>query len=66
MKRTAHGLKGALANLSARRAAGLAARLEALGASGSLAEAGELLPQLEGEIDEALRALDAAVAECAR
>ena len=36
MKRTTHGLKGALSNLSARLAASLATKLEELGAAGKL------------------------------
>ena len=66
VKRIAHGLKGALANLSARRAAALAARIEVLGIGNSLQEAADLLPQLVQEIDLALNALDAAAKECIR
>ena len=50
MKRTAHGLKGALSNISARRAASLAAKLEELGASGTLTGTEILVNELEREL----------------
>ncbi len=57
VKRAAHGLKGALANLSAKPAAALAARLETLGDGGHLEEAHPLLPQLASEIERAIELL---------
>ena len=50
VNRTAHQLKGALANVGACAAADAAARLEKLGSGGALAGAGDVLTSLEGEL----------------
>ena len=57
LKRAAHGLKGALANLAATHAAALAASLERLAATGDLATAPELLRELETELPRVFAAL---------
>ncbi len=57
LKRAAHGLKGALSNLSAKPAAAIAAKLEALGTAESLTAAHTLIPQLTSEITRALETL---------
>ena len=57
LKRAAHGLKGALSNLSAKPAAAFAAKLEALGTSDDLSPAHSLIPRLTSEITRALEAL---------
>ncbi|HEY9871500.1 MAG TPA: response regulator [Candidatus Obscuribacterales bacterium] len=54
LERTAHTLKGSVANFSARRAAELALKLEEMGRSGDLTGAEETCAQLEREL-EALR-----------
>ena len=58
VKRHAHALKGALANLSAVRAASLAASLERLGATETLDSASTLFNQLESEIPLVVDALE--------
>ena len=65
LKRAAHGLKGALANLAATYAAGLAASLERLAATGELAGARELLQELEEELPRVFVALSEAGKEYA-
>ena len=50
VNRSAHQLKGALANVGACAAADAAARLEKLGRGGRLEGAGEALTSLEGEL----------------
>ena len=58
LKRNAHALKGALANLSAVPAAALAAHLERIGASGVLRQAKAIFQQLEAELPRVLDALE--------
>ena len=58
LKRNAHALKGALANLSAIHAASLAAALERIGASGTTSVAQVTFEQLEAELPNVLDALD--------
>lgn len=53
----AHGLKGAVANLQAEPAREAARRLEELGRSGAVEEAGRALDRLETEIDRLRAAL---------
>lgn len=57
LRRAAHGLKGALANLAATRGAALAAQLEHLGSASDLSAASDLIPQLEKEMPRVVRAL---------
>lgn len=47
MERSAHGLKGSVANFGARQAVEVAYKIERLGKDGQLASAGELLPALD-------------------
>lgn len=49
-QRVAHGLKGAVAGFGAKHAKELALRVELLGKSGNLAEAGPALADLEREL----------------
>ena len=63
VKQTAHGMKGALGNLSAKRAASLAARLELLGATNELDGAPDLLWELETESTKAIESLSAICGE---
>lgn len=49
-QRVAHGLKGSVAGFGAKQAKELALRLEQIGKSGDLAEAGAALNALEGEL----------------
>lgn len=49
-QRVAHGLKGSVAGFGANQAKELALRLELIGKSGNLAEAGPALVDLEGEL----------------
>ena len=58
LKRNAHALKGALANLSAKHAATLAASLERLGTYRDLATAQALLDELEKELPRVVASLD--------
>ena len=51
LERLAHSMKGALLNLSAPRAALIARRLEDQGSRGDLTGCGELLPQLDLELE---------------
>ncbi len=66
LERTAHALKGALSNFSARAATEAALRLETIGRSRDLGGAGQALAALEREVErlqpvlEALRKADAA------
>ena len=57
LKRNAHALKGALANLSAIRAASLAATLERIGASAELSVASVTFDQLSAELPHVIEAL---------
>jgi len=57
LRRTAHGLKGALANLSATRAASLAAQLEHLAVGSDLTAALDLIQRLEGLMPQVVKAL---------
>jgi two-component system sensor histidine kinase/response regulator len=57
LKRAAHGLKGALANLAAHHACGLAASLERSAGLGELDVSGDLLRELEGELPRVFAAL---------
>ena len=57
VKRAAHGLKGALANLAAHPANDLAAALERCAGAGELKEMGYLLRQLEYELPRVCEAL---------
>jgi PAS domain S-box-containing protein len=58
LKRTAHALKGALANLAATHAASVAAQLERLGGIGDLATGAVTLSELETELPRVLSCLD--------
>ncbi len=62
VERTAHHLKGALGTLSAVAAHEVAARLEALGREGNVAEGAEALTALEREIERLMPELLALVA----
>lgn len=66
VKGAAHGLKGAFANVSAVRAAGLAAQIERLSANSELVELPSILSKLQVECAEAIEALDALSMERAR
>ena len=57
LEKTAHTLKGATGNFGAQAVVRSAAALEALGSSGSLTGARELLGDLERELDSMLAAL---------
>jgi signal transduction histidine kinase/CheY-like chemotaxis protein len=59
LRSAAHTLKGALANLSAVEASGIAADLEAIGKSLDLTGAQAALDRLAGEINNGMRALEA-------
>jgi two-component system sensor histidine kinase/response regulator len=63
VKRLAHGLKGALANLSARRAASLAGKIEALGTAGDLSGTAALISDLGAELARVLDHLQALCGE---
>jgi CheY-like chemotaxis protein len=58
LERLAHALKGALINLAAPGAAKLASDLEAIGKSGELAPAANILTALEAEVSRVVEALD--------
>ena len=58
LRRNAHALKGALANLSAVHAASLAASLEKSGAAGVVGPAQATLDELEAELPRVLASLD--------
>jgi CheY-like chemotaxis protein len=66
IRRGAHSLKGALANLAAPAASDLAARLEDQGTSGDLTEAGTTFKDLKIELNRVLSALHALTQETAR
>ncbi len=57
--RVAHGLKGSVAGFGANQAKELALRLELIGKSGNLAEAGPALVDLEGELARVAESLSA-------
>jgi two-component system sensor histidine kinase/response regulator len=59
VKQASHALKGALSNLAASQARGIAANLERLGASGNLAPATIVLEDLQREIIRAVESLEA-------
>ena len=59
VKQASHALKGALSNLAASEAREMAANLERLGASGTLAPAAIVLGDLEKEITRVVESLDA-------
>jgi two-component system sensor histidine kinase/response regulator len=63
LRQTAHGLKGALANLAATHGAELAAQLEYAGNEGDLARAPVLMQQLEEELPRVMAALQQVCAE---
>jgi PAS domain S-box-containing protein len=54
LAQAAHGLKGTAANMSAPAVQSLAARIEALGRSGEMAQAGKLMVQLREQVDRCL------------
>jgi HPt (histidine-containing phosphotransfer) domain-containing protein len=54
LAQAAHGLKGTAANMSAPAVQSLAARIEALGRAGEMAQAGELMVQLREQVDRCL------------
>jgi len=58
LRLTGHSLKGVLSNLSAVRAAALAAELELQGKSNDLSQSGSTLLQLEREIEKVMSALE--------
>ncbi len=62
LKRAAHGLKGALANLAATRAMETAAAIERIAGSGTLDGTEDLLNELELELPRVLNALS----ECSK
>ncbi|HYL09890.1 MAG TPA: PAS domain S-box protein, partial [Candidatus Acidoferrales bacterium] len=66
VERTAHALKGALANLGALRARKVAAQLEQMGRGGDLQGAAEVCAALEREIAQLEQALDKLCVEVAR
>jgi PAS domain S-box-containing protein len=59
LERTAHALKGALSNFSARAATEAAMRLETLGRDRDLGRAGEMLAELEREVGRLRPVLEA-------
>ncbi len=63
LRQTAHGLKGALANLAATHGAELAAQLEQAGQDNNLAQAPDLMRQLEEELPRVMSALQQVCAE---
>ncbi len=63
LERQAHSLKGSSVNLGARQMARLCEQLEALGRSGELRRAPEVLAQLEAAFDRARAALRAEVSK---
>ncbi len=58
LRRSAHALKGAVANFAARAAVETAEKLEDLGKQQDMTQAAEILPRLEKEIDGVRRALE--------
>jgi HPt (histidine-containing phosphotransfer) domain-containing protein len=66
IRRGAHSLKGALANLAAPAASALAARLEDQGTSGDLTRAGATFEDLKTELNRVLSALHTLTQETAR
>ncbi len=63
VERMGHALRGALVNLSAIAASGLAGELETMSRAGELALAGAKLHELEEELPRALQALDSLACE---
>jgi CheY-like chemotaxis protein len=59
LQRSAHAMKGVLGNLAADRASALAADLEDMGRSGDLAKAEPVLHNLDAELKNVIRALEA-------
>ena len=57
IERAAHSFKGSLGTLGARRAAGVAAAIEAAAARGALDEALSAAPALDGELAAVVQAL---------
>ncbi|MGA2537505.1 MAG: Hpt domain-containing protein [Terracidiphilus sp.] len=53
-----HAMRGALANLAAPRAAGIAGELEAMGKAGEISSAGAALSRFESELVRVFTALD--------
>jgi PAS domain S-box-containing protein len=66
VRRTSHALKGALANLAATRAAGIAFRLEQMGTANDLDGASTALRQLDEELDQVMGSLEALCPEAVR
>jgi two-component system sensor histidine kinase/response regulator len=66
VKRIAHGLKGALGNVSANRAASLAAQIEHLEEANGLLKVPGMVEELEVECDVAIEALSAVYEESVR
>ncbi len=58
VQRVGHALKGALGNLAASIAAGIAGEIEALGRSGDLAAAASLVPILADEMERVTQQLE--------
>jgi two-component system, sensor histidine kinase and response regulator len=58
LQRVAHSLKGALGNLSAHVASGMAAELESIGRSGETASAGSKVDDLDDEAGRVIQALE--------
>jgi two-component system sensor histidine kinase/response regulator len=58
LQHAAHALKGALTNLAATKASGIAAELEAMGKSGDLTQAANKMTELETEMTAVLEALE--------
>jgi two-component system sensor histidine kinase/response regulator len=65
LQQTAHALKGSSANLGALSLAALCGELEALGHSGDLTSAAEILPHLETELDRVRMAFQIELREAA-
>jgi two-component system sensor histidine kinase/response regulator len=59
LQRVAHALKGALGNLAASKASGIAGELESMGRSGDIALAGTRVTELEEELIRVIEALEA-------
>ena len=66
LERVGHGLKGALGNLSAPVAQGMASDLESAGKTGEIAHAMDKVNALDGEIGRVIQALDGLCMEAVR
>ena len=66
LQKVAHALKGALGNLAASVAAGIAGQLESIADSGNLELGGALVPQLEQEMNRVINELENLCLEAVR